>query len=141
MTERHYYYLHTNGELIYKPAIVVESDTEYFESDCVRKFWPVDLDQRESAYVMLIEAAALGARMSRVLELAAKWGMDGDDGIVFLARMGFDCRPTVTEGGTGYSVHHEFDDDTRSRGFGSSPLLAMISYVRAGDFTSIETTP
>lgn len=38
---RTYYYLHTNGALIKKPAIVVESAgvNDYFNSPFVRKYW------------------------------------------------------------------------------------------------------
>lgn len=38
---RIYYYLHTNGSLIKKPAIVVESAgvNDYFNSPFVRKYW------------------------------------------------------------------------------------------------------
>lgn len=37
-----YWYLHTNGERIYKPAIVVESGggaREYFSGPFVKKYW------------------------------------------------------------------------------------------------------
>jgi len=37
-----YWYLHTNGERIYKPAIVVESGggaRDYFDSPFVVKYW------------------------------------------------------------------------------------------------------
>ena len=39
--KRTYYYLHTNGELKEKPAIVVESVgvNDYFNSPFVRKYW------------------------------------------------------------------------------------------------------
>ncbi len=39
--KRTYFYLHTNGELIEKPAIVVESEgvQSYFSSPFVRKYW------------------------------------------------------------------------------------------------------
>jgi len=38
---RTYYYLHTNGSLVKKPAIVVESCgvNDYFNSPFVRKYW------------------------------------------------------------------------------------------------------
>jgi len=36
-----YYYLHTNGQIIWKPAVVKEYDPEYFESPFVVKYWRV----------------------------------------------------------------------------------------------------
>ena len=37
-----YYYLHTNGSLIWKNSIVVESDPLYFVSTFVVKYWKID---------------------------------------------------------------------------------------------------
>ena len=130
MSERHFYYLHTNGDLIHKPAIVVDSDPQYFDSPFVRRVWTVDPEERGSAYIMLVEAAALGANMKRVLELAKKWSMDGDDGYMFCDRAGF----VLSEAGSEVEVRHKDDDASRTPGIGSTPLLALISYTRAGDF-------
>jgi hypothetical protein len=127
MSDPWFYYLHTNGELIAKRF---RPDP----SDFVRKVWVLNLDERESAYVLLVEAAALGANMSRVLELAKHWHCDGADGLVFCERMGFICQPHESEAGKGYLLWHKDDDAERSRGEGSSPLLALISYTRQGDF-------
>ncbi len=126
MSSIFYYYLHTNGELILK---VLPPEP----GDFVRRIWTVNLQERESAYIMLVEAACLGAGMSRILDLAKKWGMDGDDGLTFCERMGFECRPHESEAGKGFLLAHKEDEPTRSRGEGSSPLLALISYTRASD--------
>src|SRR5512146_3245055 len=96
-----FYYLHTNGDLIAK-KFRPEDD-----SDFVRKVWVMRPDERESGYVILVEAACLGAKMSRVLELAKQWGMDGDDGLMFCERMGFVCQPHESEAGKGYLVWHK----------------------------------
>lgn len=47
MMNRTYYYLHTNGELISKPAFVVESAgvEDYFNSPMVRKWWVATTDK------------------------------------------------------------------------------------------------
>ncbi len=42
-----YYYLHTNGDIIYKNPIVADSDAlsgpyEYFDSDFVQEYWAID---------------------------------------------------------------------------------------------------
>ena len=123
-----WYYLHTNGSLIAK-RFEPESDSPF-----VRKVWKLNINERESAYVLLVEAACLGVPMSRILELAKHWGADGADGLVFCERMGFICQPHESEAGNGYLLWHKDDDEKRTRGEGSSPLLALISYTRAGDF-------
>lgn len=79
-----YYYLHTNGDLIGKNPVVVDSDPEYFDSPFVRTVWRVT--DRGSMWKMILEALAKGARTDRVKELAAKWKMDFDDSMKFLAR-------------------------------------------------------
>lgn len=130
MTDPWFYYLHVNGELIakkFRPE----------PSDFVRKIWVLRPDERESAYIILIEAACLGAKMSRILELAKHWNCDGADGLTFCDRMGFVCQPNECEAGTGYELWHEDDAPERSRGWGSSPLLALISYTRQGDFGKV----
>jgi len=45
-----YYYEHTNGEIISKPDIVVDSlgASEYFDSPFVKKYWHED-DKKEGA--------------------------------------------------------------------------------------------
>ena len=37
-----YYYLHTNGQILWKPKIVVEMDLEYFDSPMVVKYWKIE---------------------------------------------------------------------------------------------------
>lgn len=126
MAESWYYYLHTNGELIAKR---INPDP----GDFVKKIWEIRLDERESCYIMLVEAACLGAKMSRILELAKLWNMDGDDGLIFCDRMGFECKPHESEAGKGFILAHKEDSLARTRGEGSSPLLALISYTRTSD--------
>ena len=82
---KYYYYLHTNGDLIGKPPIVVDSDSSYFDSPFVKKFWCLDLTDRKDAWLMILEALYLGASITRVKELADKWNMTIDDTINFLA--------------------------------------------------------
>ena len=44
-----YYYEHTNGEIIRKPAFVVETNTtpeEYFDSPFVKRWW-YELEEEE----------------------------------------------------------------------------------------------
>lgn len=81
-----YYYLHTNGDLIGKNPVVVDSDPRYFDSPFVKEFWHINLSDRESMWRMILEALAKGAQVGRVKELAVKWKMDFADSMEFLAR-------------------------------------------------------
>jgi len=65
-----YYYLHTNGDLIGKNPIVVESDSEYFNSPFVKHVWRLDLTDRMSLISFLIEAKQLGASSDRLKDIA-----------------------------------------------------------------------
>lgn len=85
-----YYYLHTNGDLISKPPAVVDSDPQYFDSDFVKAVWHIDLNNREDAWTLALEALAWGARIDRVKELADKWNLTFEDSIEMLKCM----RPT-----------------------------------------------
>jgi len=68
-----YYYLHTNGSLIFK-RFTPEDDSPF-----VKKVWRIDPADRETAYIVLLEALALGANKQRIKELAAKWGCTAED--------------------------------------------------------------
>ena len=81
-----YYYLHTNGKLIYKPAIVVDSDPDYFNSNFVKKVWSVDPEDRANAWLIALEALASGLNISQAKELSAKWGLTLEDFCEFIMR-------------------------------------------------------
>ena len=51
-----YYYLHINGDLIWKPATVVDSDPGYFDSPFIKKVWELDTENRQTLIEMLVEA-------------------------------------------------------------------------------------
>lgn len=79
--DNHWYYLHTNGALIHK-----RTDPGADGSDFVRRVWRLDTSNRETAWTLLLEALALGARTNRVAELAEKWGCDSRDLTEFVLR-------------------------------------------------------
>jgi len=83
---RHYYYLHSNGDLIGKPPIVVDNDPQYFNSPFVKKWWLVETDRRDTAYRLVLEALTLGVRVERVVELVKKWGLTKEDSWEYVAR-------------------------------------------------------
>jgi len=79
------YYLHENGDLIYKPHAEV---CDLRDSDFVRAFWFMDTSNRETAWTILVEASALGASHARIKELADKWGCSSDDAERYAERIG-----------------------------------------------------
>jgi len=70
--KRTYYYLHTNGALLKKPAIVVESCgvNDYFNSPFVRKYWVATTEkdikqiELEARTLVKLGAKADGFKMS-----------------------------------------------------------------------------
>jgi len=65
------YYLHTNHELIYKPAVVFSSDPSYFSSPFVLKVWYITTDFKKYDWeAFLTDALMKGALPLRVKELA-----------------------------------------------------------------------
>jgi hypothetical protein len=68
------YYLHENGDLIWKNAIVFESDPQYFDSPFVKKVWyipaepPTDSPEGNITWTMnwLREAYKFGAKADSV---------------------------------------------------------------------------
>jgi len=92
----HYYYLHINGDLIHKPYIVTTRDPDYFTSDFVKKVWVLDTEKRETAWMLVVEALAMGASRNRIAELEKKWGLTNEDAEIFAKRM----KLKITRSGT-----------------------------------------
>ena len=87
MSESWYYYLHQNGLLIGKNPVVVETDPQYFDSPFVIKYWKLDLKDRSNAWILLLEALALGAKVEQAKELAEHWKLTYEDSIEMLKRV------------------------------------------------------
>lgn len=68
MSSKYVYYLHENGNLIYKPIESVEPDSPF-----VKKIWNVEVTDRSTAWLIILESLALGANVDRVKELIKKW--------------------------------------------------------------------
>lgn len=59
-----YYYLHSNGDLIYKDAISVDNSDgpyDYFDSPFVKKWWQVKIDDINTIANFIKEAKHMGA--------------------------------------------------------------------------------
>lgn len=123
-----YYYLHTNGSLIYKRALDgIEAD--FRESDLVRMFWPCDVADRETLWRLLVEALALGADKARVIELAIKWGATNDDARIYAQRVGCEL---FMDGDQWCATDRHFVNVQESPcGFGQTCLEAMAELCKA----------
>lgn len=128
-----WYYLHTNGELIYKPESVGTA-ADIRESEFARMLWPVDPSNRAQAWMILIEARALGANLSRIIELAEMWNCTNQDADNFEAwtRM-FGTGLTVKRDRDQWCAHRtDFVNLQESpAGFGGSKLDAMAELCKA----------
>ena len=82
----HWYYLHTNGSLIHKSFYGMEQRADFQESDFVKKYWLIDISNRESAWNLLLEALDAGAAEDRIRGLGILWGCDETDLVEYMAR-------------------------------------------------------
>ena len=126
-----WYYLHTNGALIYK------RDDDYVvadmrESDFVRMFWPIDVQNRENAWTILVEASVLGADPERIAELAETWHCDDEDAKHYAERMGIKLGK---DGADWCATKQDFVDlQISPAGFGKTALVAMSELCRVLGF-------
>jgi hypothetical protein len=82
-----WYYLHVGGDLIYKRELS-GTVADICDSDFARALWPVDPNDREGAWSILVESLSLGAKAERVRELAEKWHCTDDDAPTYAERIG-----------------------------------------------------
>ncbi len=119
-----WYYLHTNGSLIYKKDFG-STAADIRESDFARMLWPVSTDDREGAWTILVEALAMGANVTDVKSLAKKWGCDDNDAMVYAARVGV---ALSLDGDKMCATRLDFVDLMESTaGFGDTALEAMAN--------------
>ena len=99
MSEGGFYYLHTDGNLIFKPASMVDYDPHYFDSPFIKKVWRLDFKNRFDAWRLILEALSMGCSIPRAKELAEKWGLTLEDSIEMLKRTNRDeVSNAMTEG-------------------------------------------
>lgn len=82
-----WYYLHTNGSLIYKRELG-ETAADIRESDFAVSMWPCDPNDRENCWRILVESRSLGADTARIKELSEKWFCDDEDAAIYAQRIG-----------------------------------------------------
>ncbi|MCL6399094.1 hypothetical protein EXT62_19735 [Pectobacterium carotovorum subsp. carotovorum] len=126
MSNNGWYYLHKNGDLIYKPS--PDAIVDIRDSDFAVCSWPIDVKSRASAWELLVEALALGANPDRVSELAEKWKCSDDDADMFAKHIGIE----IKKDGDQWCAHKEDFVDLQSSpsGFGDNKLSAMAGLAK-----------
>jgi hypothetical protein len=82
-----WYYLHENGDLIYKRELG-STAADIRDSSFARGLWPIDTQNRENAWRILVEARAAGAKLERILQLASHWHCDDEDATFYAEHVG-----------------------------------------------------
>lgn len=136
MTLAGWFYLHENGDLIYKREIGGTS-ADLRESPFVRAFWPVDSTNRASAWRIVCESLAFGANPSRVQELAAKWGCDDADAQNYADHLGI----TLERDGSAWCAKPSWFINLAESvaGFGESAYEAIAELAKALDLRPDKT--
>jgi hypothetical protein len=123
-----WYYLHTNGDMIYKPDHS-ETAADIRDSDFARCMWPMDPSERQGAWDICVEGLALGARADRIRGLAAKWSCDDDDAENYASRIGITL---ALDGNMWCATGPGFENLQESpAGFGETKLEAMADLAKA----------
>ena len=122
-----YYYLHSEtGDLIFKRAGFPPDSSSAF----VKKVWLVNPSDRGNAWVIAVEALALGANKNRVNELAKKWGLTDADAGVFAERAKLKL---FKDGDQWCAAFADFVNIQESQvGFGDTALEALAALSRQG---------
>ncbi len=132
-----YYYLHTNGSLIWKRYLDDGQVADFRESDFVKMFWPLDTESRYDAWRICVEALALGADPSRVKELADKWQCNDNDAQKFADHFGVEL---FMDGDKWCATRSDFQDPQQSpAGFGNTCLEAMAELLKDVGFRPSKT--
>lgn len=122
-----WYYLHTSGDLIYKPDHGGTA-ADIRESDFARALWPVDPTDRAGAWAILVEALAAGAKPERVRGLALKWVCDDEDAGFYADRVG---AKVFRDGAAWCATRKDFVNLQESpAGFGDTALDALAALAK-----------
>ena len=123
-----WYYLHTNGDLIYKKELG-GTHADIRESNFAKAIWPIDPSDRENAWRIVVESLAAGAKKERVTELAEKWGCNNEDAKVYAERIGVNL---FLDGDQWCATRTDFTNLQESpAGFGDTCLEAMAKLCEA----------
>lgn len=121
-----FFYLHTNGELIYKPEATISRRQDLEESDFVVQYWPVASNHRTSLWTCLIEAAARGANQSCIDHMKKTHDITNEDAAGFARALDFKL---VGNGRFFVAFNYNFIDQKHSAiGFGETAFDAIIDF-------------
>lgn len=122
-----WYYLHTNGSMIYKPS--PDAIVDIRDSDFAVCAWPVDSSSRLDAWCILVEGAALGAKPERIAELRRSWSCTEKDADKFAEYAGF----TIENEGDQFCAYRtDFVNLQESpAGFGQTKFDACVALAKA----------
>lgn len=125
-----YYYLHTNGDLIYKRAFDGEDDFDFESSGFVKRYWPVDMSKRGHAWTVAVEALALGVNAERINGLAEKWALTDEDAQHYAEVIGVRL---YKDGVQWCATFQDFMNLQESQsGFGDRCIDALADFARHG---------
>jgi len=126
-TQGGFYYLHENGSVIYK-----KFKPEMEPGGFVKRVWKIDTTSRFDAWIICIEALAMGADKKRIEELATLWQLTDDDAEVFAGLS--DSQLVLSKDGDSWcATFGDFVDLQESQaGFGDTALEALAALARPG---------
>lgn len=123
-----WYYLHENGDLIYKPEHGGTA-ADIRDSDFARGLWPMDPTDRAGGWRIVVEGLAAGANPERVKSLANKWGCTDEDGLIYAEHIGAHLQ---RDGNQWMAARKDFVNVQESPvGFGSSVYEAMAELAKS----------
>lgn len=122
-----WYYLHTNGDMIYKQDLEGTA-ADIRESDFAVCLWPMDQTDRLTAWTIVVEGLAAGANKERIAVLAEKWKCDDDDADIYALHIGVRLE---REGTDWMAVRLDFENLQESKsGFGNTKLEALAELAK-----------
>ncbi|GAB1376848.1 hypothetical protein MASR1M48_17000 [Lactococcus petauri] len=127
-----FYYLHTNGDLIWKVNMDNGQEADFRESDFVVTYWGIDLKDRQCYWTFLVEALAAGAKKERVFELANKNGCNNEDAQMYAKALDLSILPDGNAMGAMRKNDYETSNIQESPcGFGDTSLEALAEFAKA----------
>lgn len=126
-----WYYLHKNGQLIYKRELG-DTSADIRESPFAVMMWPFDPEDRAGAWHIVVEALACGANHERVKELAEKWHCDDEDAQTYAKYIGANIS---MDGNQWCATGKNFKNLQESEaGFGDTALEALSELCKELNF-------
>jgi hypothetical protein len=117
-----WYYLHTNGTLIYKRELGGTA-ADIRDSNFAVALWPCDPRDRATAWGIVVEALCAGALPVEVERLAAKWGCDDEDAHIYAQHVG----ATLERDGETWRAARKDDDQPYGRGATAREALSSLA--------------